>query len=82
MADKVQALVEGELERVPAQLKPFIQEGEKDDPDQIFMTLGYMAYAIVVPSPISLRARWMIGLRRIMSYSPWSIWRVTRWNCI
>jgi hypothetical protein len=45
MADKVRALVEGELERIPAQLKTFIHEGAKDDPDQIFMNLGYMAYA-------------------------------------
>jgi hypothetical protein len=45
MADKVEALVEGELGRIPAQLKPFFQKGAKDDPDQIFMNLGYMAYA-------------------------------------
>jgi hypothetical protein len=35
MADKVRALVEGELERVPAQLKTIIHEAAKDDPDQI-----------------------------------------------
>ena len=45
MGDKVRALVEGELERMPAQLKPLIQKGAKDDPDQIFMRLSYMAYA-------------------------------------
>jgi hypothetical protein len=45
MANKVRTLVEAELGRIPAQLKPFIQKGAKDDPDQIFMKLGYMAYA-------------------------------------
>jgi hypothetical protein len=45
MADKVRSLVEGELGRIPAELKPFIEKGAKDDPDQIFMELSYMAYA-------------------------------------
>jgi len=46
MADKVRALIESELGRLPAKLKPFIQKIGKDDPDnKIFMTLSFMGYA-------------------------------------
>jgi hypothetical protein len=45
MADKIRELLEGEWGRIPAKLKPFIEAAAEHDPDQISMTLGYMAYA-------------------------------------
>ena len=46
MEDRIAALVGGELDRVPSQLRPFMEKAGKDDPDQkVMMTLGYMAYA-------------------------------------
>jgi len=46
MEDRIAALVDGELDRVPSQLKPFMEKAGKDDLDQqVMMTLGCMAYA-------------------------------------
>src|SRR4051794_15850300 len=46
MEDRIAALVGNELDRVPSQLKPFMERAGTDDPDQqVMMTLGYMAYA-------------------------------------
>jgi hypothetical protein len=45
MADKVRSLVEAELGQLPAKLIPIFEKAAKDDPDQIFMNLNYMAYA-------------------------------------
>jgi hypothetical protein len=45
MGKRVDALTVGEVGQMPAQLKQFIQKGAQDDPDQIFMKLGYMAHA-------------------------------------
>src|ERR1043166_659256 len=46
MEDRIETLVEGELDQVPSQLRPFMEKAGKDDFDQhAMMNLGYMAYA-------------------------------------
>src|ERR1700721_4639666 len=41
----LQTLTDTEVAKIPQQLKPVFKLAEKEDTDQVMMTMGYMAYA-------------------------------------
>jgi hypothetical protein len=45
MGSKIDALVQGELGKIPSQLTSFIEQAARNDPNKISMTWEYMAYA-------------------------------------
>jgi hypothetical protein len=45
MGNEIEKLIEGELNRIPDQIKPFLHKADADVEAKTFMTLGLMAYA-------------------------------------